>query len=867
MDLDGTNVTESETLRLKVDRAALGLAEETHQGVEEGCSPTQLLEVQQSEASSRRQAPTPRRMRSRTPRRPSQLEAEQEADFRRPSAKRRAQERPPVQSDSLPPSGPELQPRNQRRLILRAPSVFNTPPAAQRQLIQIATDIQVTVVLEVEEGSSVRDHDDMFRGAMWASRRGVGVEHIIQEGDVLHIHQEAVLPLAVAQQHPGLFGGGSGSQRDGESGSYDEALHKLQRLQPPVAPKATLRSVLRATPKLSNRVMRAADGEATRQLFVEAQRRLVLQLRGHCDGGDAEDEEKDQVQQPNGRGSRSVSRNASLPPQGRLDGRGSRHRQGDGVGKGKGAVGRSQSRQRAMSAGPSVRSRRHEIAAGEDVYSLLEEDWPCKIKAQLLPGCPGAALANSRKEAQAVVAKLGTDLSGSYVLVSPDKVMGIPEQRQKAMVIPVQITKADGTVTVADTNAFVIQLGSVNMWPYKQQKHLELKKWEPRSVVVGCQWVKQHMKADQWTILQEADDATMREIAGDWIPDDPDKTLVDLFKIRKMGETVDALLRIPFNSMQATLAKSGVDGQFTWPLGVHQSQYAVIWLKQSKLDVESAQEVMATHSEACGLVFKKDQFGIRTQVDKAQQLKTELGMGAAAKYAVKGLPLDAGMDTLLELLDQISWAATPTEQPRSVRAQSSIWFVRSETAPPRDAYAFSVGVMRLSITINPVGGRRPQRPEKQQEWPEKEPTWGCSTQPGAWRSKKVLSFQPSQAAEQHTRDDDSDDLPSLSELDGEEDEKMDGAEQEPAPAKRPRTSLQSVSAASSPQRLRGLRSAWPPLPSAQSGAASQEQVDDIRTKVDTLATQFAQLMNLLQTQHGFHSNAGITGGAENSSQE
>ena len=133
--------------------------------------------------------------------------------------------------------------------------MFQSPPAAQRQLAQVETDVQVRVVLEIEEGTSVRDHDDVFRSAMWMSRQGVGVEHIIQEGDVLHLHQEAVLPLRIAQQHHGLLGGGGGGQHEADSPHYDEALAKLMKNNPTVAGKAVRRSVLKAMPKLSGKLV------------------------------------------------------------------------------------------------------------------------------------------------------------------------------------------------------------------------------------------------------------------------------------------------------------------------------------------------------------------------------------------------------------------------------------------------------------------------------------------------------------------------------------------------------------------------------------------------------------------------------------
>ena len=312
VDLDGTDVTETETLRLKVDRALLGNLGRGEAGPDDGCSPTQP--VGSSATSSTAPPPSQRRMRSRTPRRPSQVEAEQAADFRRPSPKHRPQSgrsrEVSAQPEPVDQPLPGLIPRDQRRLILRAPSVFQSPPAAQRQLIQVETDVQVRVVLEIEEGTSVRDHDDMFRGAMWLSRQGVGVEHIVHEGDVLHLHQEAVLPIA--QQHHGLFGGGAAGPHEVESPYYDEALAKLMKTVPPVAAKPALRSVLKATPKLSAKIVKAADGEPTRKLFMEAQEKLVMQLRGMDSSSLVDSEPK--TNQSNGSGRGAQRRHVSLPP-------------------------------------------------------------------------------------------------------------------------------------------------------------------------------------------------------------------------------------------------------------------------------------------------------------------------------------------------------------------------------------------------------------------------------------------------------------------------------------------------------------------------------------------------------------------------
>ena len=278
----------------------------------------------------------------------------------------------------------------------------------------------------------------------------------------------------------------------------------------------------------------------------------------------------------------------------------------------------------------------------QDAYSLLEEDWPCVLRSQLLPGCQGVALASSRRQAQEWVKKLGMDLAGSYVVVSPDRVAGIAEARRRPMMIPVEVTKANGSVAVADAHAYVVQLGSAAVWPYKQQQHLELKQWQPTSTVMGCQWVRRHMAADQWDALNGMQDQELREAAMAWLPGVADTATTDLFRIKRTKESIDALLRVPYANVQETLAKSGEDALFVWPLGFQQGQYTVIWLKQSNLERVQTQEVLAHHADAAGLVWRKDKFGIRSHVDKAQQIKTEMGLGAAAKFAVKGLPLDAG---------------------------------------------------------------------------------------------------------------------------------------------------------------------------------------------------------------------------------
>ena len=148
--------------------------------------------------------------------------------------------------------------------------------------------------------------------------------------------------------------------------------------------------------------------------------------------------------------------------------------------------------------------------------------------------------------------------------------------------------------------------------------------------------------------------------------------------------------------------------------------------------------------------------------------------------------------------------------------------------------------MLISITINPVGGKKLQLPEKQSAC-TKEPAWSCSTQPGAWTRKKVSTYHAAAVSPVGTSlvTDDSE-LSSLSGDDAEGAANDMAMEEAAQSAKRTRVAVEQK--AVTPHRH---SQAWPPIASS-TGNGTQNQFDELRDKVDTLASQFAQLMIMMK---------------------
>ena len=165
-----------------------------------------------------------------------------------------------------------------------------------------------------------------------------------------------------------------------------------------------------------------------------------------------------------------------------------------------------------------------------------------------------------------------------------------------------------------------------------------------------------------------------------------------------------------------------------------------MWLKQPDIPLADAQLLAQQLEHACGLVLRRGQFGVITTSEQLVQMKTSMGMAGSVKYAIGGLPVDADEEMVEEVLEAIRWKAAFTENPRAARSQMSVWFMRADQPPPKDAYTFVVGDLRITASIGLVGGHRPQLQEKVRVAPAKEATWSNALQPGVWQARLIINF-------------------------------------------------------------------------------------------------------------------------------
>ena len=176
-------------------------------------------------------------------------------------------------------------------VIFVMPSIYRTPPAAQRRRVRLSIYSWHNSAMEIEEGASSRDWSPWFQASFSVQRNGLPYEGPLQEGDVVWPCGRMRISVAEVAQIPFSGGGGpgkaagkskKGSDGKGKGKMDDPDMTKTIQMCKDISgySPTQLRAIIDV--KVQARLNQVGNNHAKLQILDTVAKRLNLQpLRAH----------------------------------------------------------------------------------------------------------------------------------------------------------------------------------------------------------------------------------------------------------------------------------------------------------------------------------------------------------------------------------------------------------------------------------------------------------------------------------------------------------------------------------------------------------------------------------------------------------
>ena len=687
----------------------------------------------------------------------------------------------------------DADPPPRQRLSIELPSLFNTPPAAQRQRLRIPLHNIGPIYLIVEEGFVPRDfyqfggldvwqHEGQWHAYARESLRVQtddrhpltddedGMEEIRGGGRSLNPEPFAHTFVTHGSSAAWLLrgGGGSGDSDEDEEPAPDQYKQALEKLKSSlvVSNLPLLRMLLRGNASLVRRVNKAGNGQQQLQLISSAAQRVRIEapvssviLTAAKPGGS-----KGNAAQRPGRG-RSVEirtpQEESSKPNRRV------------VGK------QPPPPEQPKQEDPGKAKKFGWVAptpkpASETSYDLIPTEWSVPPTPRLVAGRPGIAMLAEKEDAlcQAKAMKGGQvpmailvrakyeeleAFTAQWVAFSAMRKKGEAEAEKVALkgwliqigkgavdlrqaaAVPITVTSTDRTTTMA-----------VDL----HQSYTDNKVWE---VVVGQHRLRVMRKLIGALLRKEGNkeehckkilqDATT---PGRSMEDDDSNCVTGCFRLSKAGQKA---IRVPSSIVEELVEQSGVMGIFLRPLDSWQEQFRVIWLSRDTSEMKVAQDLQADVG-ALGLALSASgTLGLRVATSNWDAANHKLGRPQRDPvYRVCGFPKDTSADMVEDLITGMQWNASLVPGGWRFDGKEGSWLLRSRQPPSALVQKVRWGEAEEEYTLILQADKKParSRPPQVKVWSRlssmeassKDCSWEAQAPIGRSRSVRLLPRRP-----------------------------------------------------------------------------------------------------------------------------
>ena len=205
-------------------------------------------------------------------------------------------ERCPAKQEAAPRTPPRQELLDEESIaepnvIFVMPSIYRTPPAAQRRRVRLSIYSWHNSAMEIEEGASPRDWSPWFQASFSVQRNGLPYEGPLQEGDVVWPRGRMSITVEHVAQIPFSGGGGpgkaagkskKGSDGKGKGKMDDPDMTKTIQMCKDISgySPTQLRAIIDV--KVQARLNQVGNNHAKLQILDTVAKRLNLQpLRAH----------------------------------------------------------------------------------------------------------------------------------------------------------------------------------------------------------------------------------------------------------------------------------------------------------------------------------------------------------------------------------------------------------------------------------------------------------------------------------------------------------------------------------------------------------------------------------------------------------
>ena len=254
-------------------------------------------------------------------------------------------------------------------------------------------------------------------------------------------------------------------------------------------------------------------------------------------------------------------------------------------------------------------------------------------------------------------------------------------------------------------------------------------------------------------------------------------------------------------------------------------------------DVHSVNEARKRYGATpgfCGIVISKAGLGARVEACHYAAALRHLGRPVGEVFELRSAPLSTTSDTIQQLLEHVGWEATVQDSYRRVHQGQAVYQLRATSDPPCELVKTCIAQEIVHLQIARLHARRAPPPSEAKQRVEPQ-TWGDA-------ARCAIGIQkPTMASAEHTCSYDQ----------GTDEVDMDGAFDEDSPAEDD-DSEQPADSVKERNWARRLQEPASKLPRTVAGAAPSAPAASANhdRRVDTLVTQMAQVMTLLQSLAG-----------------
>ena len=608
-----------------------------------------------------------------------------------------------------------------QRMSIELPSLYLSPPAAQRQRLRVPLHNIGPVYLIVEEGFQVEDFAEFGGLQLWQidgewhayahepirviaeDRRPLtddddGMEDIRGGGRRC---TSSLQTFGTETSPPLLYGGGKSSEDkasptdDDDDTSfpakYQEALEKIKK-ELVTTNLPMVRMLLRGDAALVRRVATAPSPSQSLQLLQSAAKRIradppVSGVRSESrKGGSA-----------GSRPSRGRSVEVRTPAE-------------EAAGPARRVVGKQPPPKDTFGEGDTgprfgwVTPSPKPVA--EVSFALITTEWSVPAAARLVAGRPGVAMIADKEEAvkqakalrggavpMAIVTRAKYDelenFPCSWVAFSATKQRGDADPEKVALrgwlvqigqgtvkqtlqaTIPITMTSSDRTTTMAVDMHQTFTNDKV--WNVVVNQHrLRMMR---RLLGVMLQGGENQEK-NCLSLLNEA------TTPGRGPDEDTSNGIVDCFRLSKAGQKASVMIRVPTSLVGDLVQLSGRLGIFLRPLDDFQDAYRVIWLAKDVTTLATAQDLQKD-IEAVGLALSASGvLGLRVLPDQWETSNLKLGRPTKDPvYRVSGFPRDTTADMVEDLITSMQWHASLVPGGWRWDGQEGSWLLRFKQPP------------------------------------------------------------------------------------------------------------------------------------------------------------------------------------------